>query len=269
MRRRIDEWGRIVEQLPPLDRAYHIDFRLLSDRLAEIPDDVNGILKLFDGHRTLAQVLEATDFGGLAAAKALAKLWSEQIIRAAPAPASTAAPPGPPAPPGLPGPHRERESQLGPAEGAEWFRGPVDEPLAPTAPASRHAPGRGLAPAPSLPPRIVRFPAKRREPRPSLQIETTSFHQLPPAGTAERTRRASSGTAPAQRSAPVAIAPGRRSLATALLLAATALAGVGIWRIVTSRPEVSAGSGAPAAAAPAAPLESPAPGSARAPGNSK
>ena len=265
MRRRIDEWGRIVEQLPPLDRAYHIDFRLLSDRLAEIPDDVNGILKLFDGHRTLAQVLEATDFGGLAAAKALAKLWSEQIIRAAPAPASTAAPP---APPGPSAPHREMESQVGPAEGAEWFRGPVDDPLAPTAPASGHAPGRGLAPAPGLPPRIVRFPAKRREPRPSMQIETTSVHQLPPARTAEKTRRTSSGTAPAQRSASVAIAPGRRSLATALLLAATALAGVGIWRIVTSRPEVSAGSGAPAAA-PAAPPEPPAPAPARAPGKSK
>ena len=32
--RRIDEWGRIVEQLPALDRAFVIDYALLADRLA-------------------------------------------------------------------------------------------------------------------------------------------------------------------------------------------------------------------------------------------
>ena len=36
--RRVDEWGRLIEQLPPLDHRFELDFAELVDRLAEIPD---------------------------------------------------------------------------------------------------------------------------------------------------------------------------------------------------------------------------------------
>jgi hypothetical protein len=63
--RRVDEWGRLLEQLPPLDTVFHIDTEQLLERLNEIPDDLNGILRLFDGRRTLLDVVDESPFEDL------------------------------------------------------------------------------------------------------------------------------------------------------------------------------------------------------------
>src|SRR5690606_14033448 len=54
--RRVDEWGRLCEQLPPLDTVFRVDSVLLAERLNEIPDELNGVLRLFDSTRTLMDV---------------------------------------------------------------------------------------------------------------------------------------------------------------------------------------------------------------------
>src|SRR6266545_2896652 len=137
--RRIDEWGRIVEQLPSLDRVFEIDYALLGDRLAEIPDDVNALLKLFDGQRTLDQVIEEADYDDLAAAGVISKLFFEGIIKEVPAPPPEqprltpplgfavrehAAPS--PEPFHVPAPEPDAEP-----DGVDWFAGPI--------PATAHA----------------------------------------------------------------------------------------------------------------------------------
>src|SRR5204862_1136938 len=53
--RRLDEWSRLFEQLPPLTHQFDIDAGELASRLAEIPDENNQILRLFDGKRTLLE----------------------------------------------------------------------------------------------------------------------------------------------------------------------------------------------------------------------
>jgi CheY-like chemotaxis protein len=180
--RRIDEWGRIVEQLPSLDRVFEIDYPLLGERLAEIPDDVNALLKLFDGRRTLEQVIEEADYDDLAAAGVISKLFFEGIIKenlASPAddlaaversagagarePARTL--PGPP--------------PLEP-DGVDWFAGPVPAGLGPPAPSAR---------TPAAPPEqpLPRPPPPAGPPRPGA----TGFHgaatqfsiPVPPPGT--------------------------------------------------------------------------------------
>lgn len=78
--RRVDEWGRLLEQLPPLDRAFEIDYGELVERLAEIPDEINGILRLFDGRRTLLDVVDESDFGDLEALEIASKLFFEGLI---------------------------------------------------------------------------------------------------------------------------------------------------------------------------------------------
>jgi len=78
--RRVDEWGRLLEQLPPLDRVFEIDYGELVDRLAEIPDEINGIIKQFDGTRTLIDVVDETDFGDLEALEICSKLYFEGLI---------------------------------------------------------------------------------------------------------------------------------------------------------------------------------------------
>ncbi len=78
--RRLDEWGRLLEQLPPLETRFVVDHRELVERLAEIPDEVNGILRLFDGRRTLLQVVEDSSFGDLEAMNVVSKLYFEGLI---------------------------------------------------------------------------------------------------------------------------------------------------------------------------------------------
>jgi CheY-like chemotaxis protein len=142
--RRIDEWGRIVEQLPPLDRVFEIDYALLAERLAEIPDDVNALLRLLDGRRTLEQVVEEADYDDLAAAGVVSKLYFEGIIREArePAPGAQAAA------------AREATPPPEPAEG------PAHRPVFPpvpelTPPSGIVAPSR--APPPEPPSQAARF----------------------------------------------------------------------------------------------------------------
>ena len=50
--RRVDEWGRLFEQLPSLDVVFEVDHETLVERLNEIPDELNAILRLFDGAAT-------------------------------------------------------------------------------------------------------------------------------------------------------------------------------------------------------------------------
>nr|WP_255449926.1 MULTISPECIES: response regulator [Myxococcaceae] len=79
--RRLDEWGRMLEQLPPLETVFEIDYRQLAERLSEIPDEVNGLLRLFDGKRALSRVVEDSDFEDLAALGIISKLYFEGLIR--------------------------------------------------------------------------------------------------------------------------------------------------------------------------------------------
>ncbi|MGZ3480594.1 MAG: response regulator [Myxococcaceae bacterium] len=81
--RRLDEWGRMLEQQPPLETVFEIDYRQLADRLSEIPDEVNGLLRLFDGRRTLARVVDDSDFEDLAALGIISKLYFEGLVREA------------------------------------------------------------------------------------------------------------------------------------------------------------------------------------------
>jgi DNA-binding response OmpR family regulator len=78
--RRVDEWGRLLEQLPPLEAVFEINYDELSDRLAEIPDDVNSLLRLFDGVRSLIDVVDQSGFGDLEALEVASKLFFEGLI---------------------------------------------------------------------------------------------------------------------------------------------------------------------------------------------
>lgn len=78
--RRADEWGRLVEQLPPLGRVFEVDHTKLIDRLSEIPDELNGILRLLDGERTLMDVVDESPFEDLSTLTTLSKLYFEGLL---------------------------------------------------------------------------------------------------------------------------------------------------------------------------------------------
>src|SRR4051794_26584792 len=78
--RRVDEWRRLLAGLPPLDTVFEVDYRTLAERLADIPDEVNRILRLFDGVRTFLQVIDDCGLPDLDAAASIGKLCQERII---------------------------------------------------------------------------------------------------------------------------------------------------------------------------------------------
>ena len=78
--RRLDEWERLLEQLPALDMRFEVDLDELAQRLSELPDELNTILKLFDGQRTLIQIIDASDHGDLECLEVIAKLYFEGLI---------------------------------------------------------------------------------------------------------------------------------------------------------------------------------------------
>jgi DNA-binding response OmpR family regulator len=84
--RRVDEWTRLLEQLPPLTSRLRIDSDEMRERLHEIPDEVNRILRLFDGARSIMDVIDNSPFEDLSTLGTISKLYFEGIlIPAAPA----------------------------------------------------------------------------------------------------------------------------------------------------------------------------------------
>jgi CheY-like chemotaxis protein len=80
--RRLDEWTRLLERLPALDSVVEIDFRVLGEQLADLPDEMNGILRLCDSTRSLLAVIDDSDFPDLEALTMVSKLFGQGIIYA-------------------------------------------------------------------------------------------------------------------------------------------------------------------------------------------
>ncbi|MDI3287549.1 response regulator [Polyangium sp. 15x6] len=78
--RRVDEWGRLLEALPPLTTVFEVNAEELVDRLNEIPDELNGILRLFDGRRDLMAVVDASPFEDLSTLSTISKLFFEGLL---------------------------------------------------------------------------------------------------------------------------------------------------------------------------------------------
>jgi DNA-binding response OmpR family regulator len=78
--RRVDEWGRLLEQLPPLSTIFEVDHEQLLERLNEIPDELNGILRLFDGRKSLMQVVDESPFEDLSTLSTISKLYFEGLL---------------------------------------------------------------------------------------------------------------------------------------------------------------------------------------------
>jgi DNA-binding response OmpR family regulator len=78
--RRLDEWSRLFEQLPPLTHRFEVDTGELAARLGDVPDDNNRILRMFDGKRTLLEVIDASEVGDLECLQAISRLYFEELL---------------------------------------------------------------------------------------------------------------------------------------------------------------------------------------------
>lgn len=78
--RRLDEWSRLLDSLPPLSHRFEVDAGELASRLGDVPDDNNSILRLIDGKRTLLEVIDASDVGDLECLQAISRLYFEEML---------------------------------------------------------------------------------------------------------------------------------------------------------------------------------------------
>jgi CheY-like chemotaxis protein len=84
--RRLDEGAHLLEKLPSGSSLLEVDCRALAEELAELPDEVNSVLRLCDGTRTLLEVVEDSEHPDLEALTFINKLFASQIIFAREAP---------------------------------------------------------------------------------------------------------------------------------------------------------------------------------------
>ncbi|WP_181197136.1 response regulator, partial [Enhygromyxa salina] len=79
--RRVDEWGRLLEQLPALDEVLAVD----RTAVAELPDDLLPpelveVLRRFDGRRTIIEVVDDTGKDDLEALEAISTLFFQGLL---------------------------------------------------------------------------------------------------------------------------------------------------------------------------------------------
>src|SRR5438477_5934937 len=78
--RRVDEISRSAEEPPPLT-TLSVDFAALSVKLAELPDEVNGVVRAFDGKRPLKEALELSPLDDLSTLAVVQRLLGDGILR--------------------------------------------------------------------------------------------------------------------------------------------------------------------------------------------
>ncbi len=153
--RRVDEWGRLCEQLPPLGSVFEIDHAQLLERLNEIPDELNGILKLFDGKRTLSDVVDDSPFEDLSTLSTVTKLYFEGLLVLKHEPPATGTEPAAVAQPVA----HERDNGRQPVHVGEDAVVPATETVRPPPPAAAPAPVVLPAPPPVPAPAPAPAPA--------------------------------------------------------------------------------------------------------------
>ncbi len=79
--RRLDEWSRLLELLPSFEAVLEVDAEMLRERLREMPDDQNDMVRLIDGERTVGEVLRAHGGDHVEALRKVVDLYFEGLVR--------------------------------------------------------------------------------------------------------------------------------------------------------------------------------------------
>jgi DNA-binding response OmpR family regulator len=78
--RRVDEWGRLMEQLPPLDSLLAPDPEQLADRRADLTEEQLAILHHFDGRRTIVEVVDESGQDDIEALTQISTFFFEGLL---------------------------------------------------------------------------------------------------------------------------------------------------------------------------------------------
>lgn len=79
---RVDEWSKYVDALPPLQARLRADLSALSQRRSAPPREVQDLISLFDGRRTLFEVIAQAPIDDSKALRIVAALNEQGVLRA-------------------------------------------------------------------------------------------------------------------------------------------------------------------------------------------
>ncbi len=78
--RRLDEWSRLSELIPSFDSVLEVDAEVLRERLREMPDEQNDMIRLIDGNQTVQEILRAHGGDHVEALRKVVDLYFEGIV---------------------------------------------------------------------------------------------------------------------------------------------------------------------------------------------
>ena len=81
--RRMDEWGRVAEQLPGLEQVLQVDYAELAEHLDDLGGGGPDVVRLFDGRRTLRAVIDEAPLPDLDALRLVSRLYFEGVLQLA------------------------------------------------------------------------------------------------------------------------------------------------------------------------------------------
>ena len=81
--RRVDEWSQFASQVPPLATRLTLDYSRLAQAYPTIEDSMQQVLQLFDGRRTLLDVIDDAPVSDINALAIICELHSQGVFQAA------------------------------------------------------------------------------------------------------------------------------------------------------------------------------------------
>ena len=77
---RLQQWDRLIDDVPPLDRVFETDYRELPELLDNVPEEVGRIVRLFDGFRTLREVIDDSPVDDVTSLRIIRRIFEEGVL---------------------------------------------------------------------------------------------------------------------------------------------------------------------------------------------
>ena len=79
--KRFDRWNQMIPTLPHLGKTFEADYQRMATVLEGSPGEVGSILRLFDGYRTMRQVIDHSPIDDITTLRVIRKLLDEALLR--------------------------------------------------------------------------------------------------------------------------------------------------------------------------------------------
>lgn len=77
---RLDEWNELVAQLPAMENVFALDYQQVSGQIDSFPGEVEQVVRLFDGYRTLHDVVDDSPLEDIVTLHVIGKLLEEKML---------------------------------------------------------------------------------------------------------------------------------------------------------------------------------------------